>query len=362
MLESIYFVPSPAITPGCLTQLYGIPTTKATQSNVLSVAGFLNEFANRQDLTTFLGDFRTDLDGATFTDQSIDGGQNPQGPGTGGLEANLDVQYTVGLVNFSPVVFLSSGSGNINGFINMANYWLGQQTPPTVVSISYGFNENQVSQGSATNLCNIFMQLGARGTSVLIASGDGGVSGSRLDNTCTTFVPTFPASCPYITAVGATGGYPTEAGANLSAGGFSNYFDRPSYQDNAVSGYLNEIGSLYNGLYNTSGRGYPDVGAQGENILIVMNQTQTLVEGTSASAPIFASVIVLLNDLLFASSGKVLGFLNPWIYANPGVFNDIVSGSNPGCGTTGFPDKSGWDAVVGQGTPNFSSMAKAIGV
>jgi tripeptidyl-peptidase-1 len=79
----------------------------------------------------------------------IDGGQNPQDPSQAGLEANLDIQYTVGLVNGGPVNFISSGLATINGFIDVANSWLNQQRPPTVVGISYGFNENQVSQSSA---------------------------------------------------------------------------------------------------------------------------------------------------------------------------------------------------------------------
>ena len=45
------------------------------------------------------------------------------------------------------------------------------------------------------NLCTAYAQLGARGTSILFASGDGGVAGSR-DQTCSTFVPTFPSGCP----------------------------------------------------------------------------------------------------------------------------------------------------------------------
>ena len=42
------------------------------------------------------------------------------------------------------------------------------------------------------------MQLGARGTSVLFASGDGGVAGADADQNpnCVTFVPTFPSTCP----------------------------------------------------------------------------------------------------------------------------------------------------------------------
>lgn len=46
--------------------------------------------------------------------------------------------------------------------------------PPSVVSISYGFNENQVSQSTASNLCNLYGMLGSRGVSVIVASGDGG--------------------------------------------------------------------------------------------------------------------------------------------------------------------------------------------
>jgi tripeptidyl-peptidase-1 len=80
----------------------------------------------------------------------IDGGQNPQDPSQAGGEANLDIQYTVGLVNDGPVNFISSGSpGTISGVINVANSWLNQQRTPTVVSISYGFNEKEVNQSSA---------------------------------------------------------------------------------------------------------------------------------------------------------------------------------------------------------------------
>ncbi|KAK2462494.1 hypothetical protein APHAL10511_005464 [Amanita phalloides] len=341
---------------------HGLSLWYATRpNNVLSVAGFLNEYANFADLATFLANFRPDLNGNKFTVSLIDGGQNSQAPGTAGLEANLDIQYTVGLVNSAPVNFFSSGLGNINGFINMANAWLRQSPPPTVVSISYGFNENQLSQSSATTLCNIFAQLGARGTSVLIASGDGGVSGSRLNNTCTTFVPTFPASCPFITAVGATTGIP-EVGAGLSAGGFSNYFPQPGYQTVAVAGYLSKLGGTYSGRFNRAGRAYPDISAQGDKILIVRNQTAILVAGTSASTPITASVVALINDRLITKANRILGFLNPLIYAHPTVFNDIISGSNPGCSTSGFPATGGWDPVTGYGTPNFPRMAAAIGI
>ncbi|KAK2467324.1 hypothetical protein APHAL10511_000559 [Amanita phalloides] len=331
--------------------------------NVLSVPGFDNEYANYEDLAMFLDKYRPDLVGASFTSQSIDGGLNIQSRDSAGGEANLDIQYTVGLVNFTPVDFISSGMNSINGFIRLVHHWLDQDNPPTVVSISYGFNEHILSTQSTGILCTLFAQLGARGVSVLVSSGDGGVAGSQApEETPHDFIPTFPAGCPFVTAVGATKGFPTEIAAPLSAGGFSNYFERPSYQAAAVKDYLDQIGSLYNDRFNPTGRAFPDISAQGDNIAIVINQKQDVTGGTSASTPIVASTIALLNDRLIQKGKKPLGFLNPWLYANQGVFNDIISGSNPGCGTNGFPAKVGWDPVTGLGTPNFAKMAKALDV
>ncbi|KAF9373094.1 hypothetical protein CPB97_000811 [Podila verticillata] len=351
------------VTPACLQSLYGIPTTRATQPlNVIAVPGFLNEFANQADLNTFATQFRPDMmPRPTFTEQFIDGGKNSQDITQAGLEANLDIQYTAGLATGVPTVFISSGQANMNGFINIANFLLQQATPPTVLSISYGFNENVVSTTEANKLCDIFMQLGARGTSILVASGDGGVGGSRPSDTCTSFVPTFPASCPWVTTVGATAGQP-EVGAGLSAGGFSNIFPRPDYQQNAVTEYFSQIGNKYEGRYNRTSRAFPDISAQGEHIAIAYKGQTTLVDGTSASAPIVAAIIALLNDQTLFKYGKPLGFLNPFIYKNPGIWNDVTQGSNPSCNSPGFPAAAGWDPVTGMGTPNFQKWAAAVGV
>ena len=54
---------------------------------------------------------------------------------------------------------------------------------------------------------------------------------------------------PYVTTVGGTVKVNPEVAANFSGGGFSNYFSRPSYQNGAVSSYLQGIGGLNNGLF-----------------------------------------------------------------------------------------------------------------
>ncbi len=59
-----------------------------------------------------------------------------------------------------------------------------------------------------------------------------------------------------------------------------------------------------------------------------------------------AGIISLLNDFLISEGKPPLGFLNPWLYGDGlAGLNDIISGSNPGCGTDGFSAVAGWDPV-----------------
>ena len=135
-----------------------------------------------------------------------------------------------------------------------------------------------------------------------------------------------------LTSVGATTGI-TETAASFSSGGFSNYFGIPDFQSSAVSTYLSALGSTNSGKYNASGRGYPDVSTQGVNFEIVVDGSVEGVDGTSCASPTFASIIALVNDRLIAAGKSPLGFLNPFLYANPSAFNDVTSGECelPGC-------------------------------
>ncbi|KZP15649.1 family S53 protease-like protein [Athelia psychrophila] len=353
------------ITPACLQGTYGLPTAAATQSsNAIGVAGFLGQNAEQADLTSFLGALRPDLSsGTTFALKTLDGGSNPQGPNYAGVEANLDIQYTVGVAQGVPVAFIAAGSDNsdgFDGFLDMANYVLTLDPVPNVLTTSYAFNEPGLDPGSANNLCNAYMQLGARGTSVFFASGDGGVSGTQ-SSTCTTFVPTFPSTCPYVTSVGGTTGTP-ETAAGLSGGGFSTIFAVPSYQTDVVASYVSGLGSTYSGLYNATGRGFPDIAAFAESVEIFNSGTAELVAGTSCATPIFASTIALLNDQLIGAGKSPLGFLNPFLYSNPSALNDITSGTNPGCNTNGFSAGTGWDPVTGLGSPKYAALSSAAGL
>ncbi|KAK0186035.1 family S53 protease-like protein [Armillaria mellea] len=353
------------VTPACLQDLYNISLTPATQStNRLGVSGFLDQFPQTEDLRKFLDALRPDVSSTTtFILQTLDGGQDPQHTNEAGIEANLDIEYTVGIATGVPTVFISVGDSStdgVDGFLDILNFLNAEASPPQVLTTSYGFDETDIPASVAMRLCNAYMALGARGVSIIFASGDGGVGGQSGES-CTTFIPAFPAGCPFVTSVGATQGV-DETSASFSSGGFSNIFARPSYQASSVTAYLTALGSTNSGRFSTTGRGFPDVAAQGSNIKIVDGGQTGLVSGTSASSPIFASIISLINDRLIAAGKPALGFLNPFLYANPTAFFDITTGNNPGCGTNGFPARAGWDPVTGLGTGCFMALSAAAGV
>jgi len=363
---------SPVISPACLQSLYGIPTWKASNSaNSIGIAAFGNQYVQSTDLAVFLQKYRPDMEPTGYVFESILGGQDVQDTtqAKGNGEANLDMQQAIGLATGVPVTFMSvgsngtnwsSGSGNV--MWDMANVLLAQDTVPTVVSTSYSYaDESHIGADTVSSWCDSYMQLGARGVTVLFATGDQGVGGSS-DGSCTAFTPSWPSGCPYVTSVGATGGHFPEIAANFSSGGFSNYFPTPAWQSGSVSSYLGQLAGANSGMFNSSGRAFPDVSAQGMNVAWVNGGVDGTIGGTSAATPIFAAIVALLNEELLSAGKSTLGYLNPWLYANAGAFTDITSGSNPGCGTSGFPALGGWDPVTGLGTPVYSSLRSAAGL
>ena len=236
------------------------------------------------------------------------------------------------------------------------------------------------------------MKLGMQGTTIVLASGDSGVAARSTDDgnadgclgNGEVFNPDFPASCPYVTALGATflpAGASAKQDAEVavtrfpSGGGFSNIYPQPSYQSSAVNTYLtNYVPKQYKsysltaptndpteaqtagGIYNRAGRGYPDAAAVGDNIVIFNNGVPTLIGGTSASAPVFAAIINRINEERIFVGKSPVGFINPTLYKNPGAFHDITVGNNSGCGTMGFVASKGWDPVTGLGTPNYPAL------
>ncbi|KAH9018560.1 subtilisin-like protein [Lactarius pseudohatsudake] len=251
----------------------------------------------------------------------INGGLNNRTLAEAGDEANVDVQFALGISYPTPGTFyLTGGRAPFIEDVSTPNatnepygdwlyFVLEQHSIPQVISTSYADEE----------------QSGARGVSLLFSSGDGGIiCFTNHGKNETRFLVGFLA-----TSVGSTTHIP-EVAANLSGGGFSNYMQA------AVTKFLESLPEgTYAGLFNGSGRALLDVSAQAESFRIF--HQGSLVHRTLALAPSVAAFVSLLNDARIAAGKPSLGFLNPLIYTlNDSMTSRPGSGNAAGCGTPGF--------------------------
>ncbi|EJU01803.1 subtilisin-like protein [Dacryopinax primogenitus] len=403
------------ITPDCLRAMYGIPPAGirlSTSKNSLGVLEFAPQAYLPADLDIWFRKFLPWAVGSRPQFAGIDGGNLD--PRSVGLqyngESDLDLEYTMGFVwPLKPVLYQigdSYLSGSFNNFLDAidASYctYLGGDDPtqdsiyPDTDNPDGYQGTNQCGAFQATKVMSVsyytcvanvlpvtpmltpsqYMKLGLQGVTLLFSTGDSGVASGygvcsedgQYSSTGTRFVPSFPATCPYVTGVGATqlpeGGsvFSKEVAVEskvYSSGGFSDIFALPSYQSKAVQSYYAKYAPPYTAAqYNNSQavRGFPDISANGLNYVVAASGNFTLGSGTSAATPVVASIFTLINDERLAIGKGPVGFVNPALYANPWMLNDIISGNNPGCGTDGFAAVPGWDPVTGLGTPNYPAM------
>ena len=403
------------ITPNCLRALYQFPPgISANPKNSYGIVEYTPQSFLQGDLDLFFANFSKNQQQRTPIIDSIDGGvpqTTMQGFNYNG-ESDLDLEYAMALINPQKTTLYQVGDlvegASFNNFLDAidgsyctymggddptqdATYpdpFGGYQGPENcggfaatkVISTSYGYNEADLTAAYEMRQCNEYMKLGLAGTTILYSSGDFGVAGNGgqcigpdgkyNDGKSGMFNPSFPGTCPYVTSVGAT---QIKPGASVTApeeacetvifsgGGFSNVFPLPSYQSSAVKSFFANHPPPYTAAqYNNTqkSRGIPDISANGANYVVAVDGVFALVYGTSASSPVVGAILTLINEARFAIGKGSIGFINPTLYANPGLLNDITEGGNQGCGTPGFTSVSGWDPVTGLGTPNFPKLLK----
>lgn len=191
-------------TLDCLRTLYGTIDyeAKATDKNSIGINNYLNETSRRDDASIFLKQFRPEAAGAadTFKFEIIDNGSNYQGPnitrvqeeGTD-VEGNLDAQLVLGISYPTKMIAYNTGGSppfkpsistptdTNEPYLTFLNYALAQKHLPYVISSSYGDDEQTIPYSYAKRACAGFAQLGARGISYMVSSGDAGVG---ADETC----------------------------------------------------------------------------------------------------------------------------------------------------------------------------------
>ncbi|KAJ5565531.1 hypothetical protein N7535_007169 [Penicillium sp. DV-2018c] len=416
------------LTSFCSHAMYNISAGhSATKGNELGVFAGIGDVYAQEDLDLYFATLYPKIPIGTHpTLKSVDGGKAPTSIANAGPESDLDLQISYPIIWPQDSILFQSddmvyeNNYSFQGFINTfldaidgsycneispldpsypdpadggykGTLQCGVYNPPNVISISYGAAEADLPIPYQRRQCAEFMKLGTQGVSVVVASGDSGVAGRGGDPTPSNclgkdgkiFAPDFPASCPYLTAVGGTeipsgaqpGDHVEQAVTRFpSGGGFSNIYKAPDYQTKAVADYFAKAELSYpyyksvdnssfgenDGIYNRIGRGYPDVSAIGDRVTIYNKGLPQSIGGTSASAPVFASILTRINEERLAAGQSTVGFVNPVLYAHPEAFFDVIKGTNAGCGTDGFTAAEGWDPVTGMGTPNYPELLKVF--
>jgi len=291
-------------------------------------------------------------------------------------EANLDIQFITGVAPVPTTFYYMDASGSL--FYSYLVAIAKMSSPPLVHSISYGAPEDKIESSVKDNFETEMIKLSAIGVTVVVSSGDDGVAGNAARGNAggCGYSPSYPASAPHVTSVGATQGVEDSqpevacssktGGLITTGGGFSAYYPQPSWQTKAVSEFLASSSAAAG--FDKTKRAYPDVALAGHNYAVYIAGNQEAVSGTSASAPAFAAIVSLMNDALIKAGEKPLGFLNPTLYSlgasDPDVYHDVTSGDNkcaagqgsPTCCTQGFTASIGWDPVTGWGSVNFAKL------
>jgi hypothetical protein len=103
------------------------------------------------------------------------------------------------------------------------------------------------------------------------------------------------------------------------------------------------------------------------NYVIALAHNFTAVSGTSASSPVVAGMISLVNSARAAAGKSTLGWANPALYQVYSSFvKDIVEGDNRCaadamvCCGHGFFATEGWDPVTGLGSIDFPGFKESL--
>merc|ERR1711871_181286 len=372
--------PVPAVTPAVLGSTYNISGVEVSGSlkNRRAVAELQGQYMNSNDLATmfrkYVPNYKAGKDDTVYKYVGAPK-KNAKHPS---VEANLDIQYIMGSAVGIKTEFWLYPEGNFCGALQQwSSNLASQDDAPLVHSISYGFQGDlskwlhcQDSDVAAVDAN--FAKIAAKGITVLVSSGDNGAGydtsrGHQLWSS-------WPASSPWVTAVGATRFVGERVGSEEmasdsfgSGGGFSTRFSQDpdaKWQKRAVAEYLSTVDPSTlppASMFSSAGRATPDVAVLGEGYQIIVGGKVQPISGTSASTPAFGAMVSLLNEARLQASKPAMGFLNPFLYANPDAFFDVTLGSNKP-DQTGFPlpygfnCSRGWDPVTGLGTPKFMQL------
>ena len=188
--------------------------------------------------------------------------------------------------------------------------------------------------------------------------------------------PPFPTT-PSIFLIGSTAGVDNEHatlrsddnGTEFYSGaGFSDLYPVPDYQKHHQKAYYSSIPDAEKKYFNGSGRVFTDGSAYGEDIPMYIGGELYSAGGTSASSPIFASHLAMLNAARRDKGLGKIGYIHNIMYRkgqSSGALRDITKGKACGCpspyGNVCLYVNKGYDGPTGLGVPNFPGLLSLFG-
>jgi subtilase family serine protease len=303
------------------------------------------------DITNYEG--QAGLPAVTLINVAVNGGVSS--PGVNNMEVALDIEMAISMApGASQIIVYEAPNGSTSWetiLSQMADDDLAAQLSCSWFDMSLG----------APDLSSeaIFKQMAAQGQSFFCSSGD---SDAFING-----IP-FPEESTNVTQVGGTaltttgagGTYVSETvwnagGGEGSSGGTSTNFSIPIWQRTI---------SMTTNHGSTTMRNTPDVALTASNIYVVYNNGSSgNASGTSASAPLWAGFMALVNEQAAIGGHPAIGFANPAIYAictngnYSADFHDIITGSNTwSASLTNYQAVPGYDLCTGWGTPAGQSL------
>ena len=192
------------IHPSVLRELYETDTyvPPVAENSRLGIVGYDDEYPDLKDQAYFMRAYRTINRDETVTWEPINRNVNGGYPTH---RANMFAQFAAAMTYPIPITFYrgtgkrlaAKGSTRVipnddDAIHQWLKYAAGQDNNPhTIGLISDGIREKSLPKEYLDAVCDLFEMLGARGTTVLVPSGDSGVGNALIYK----FGVQFPASC-----------------------------------------------------------------------------------------------------------------------------------------------------------------------
>jgi subtilase family serine protease len=320
-----------------LSPATSIPVGVITEGSMSNVESDLQTFTSNNGLPSV----SVQVVGSGSSDTSGDG------------EWDLDTQDIVGISGGVQKLVLYDAASLSDADLSTDYNAVVSANAVPVINVSLG--ECETDADTATD-DQIFEQAQAQGQTFSVSSGDSGADECGNGG----ITPSYPASSPYVVAVGGTELY-TAGGTTFSKETVWNNLSQSEGATGGSPSTIEPIPSWQQGVGangSSSYRGVPDIAFDASpvtgSLVVVDGQTNQQIGGTSLASPLFVG-----SWARILQANGSLGFAAPLLYAdaaaNSGDFHDVTSGNNDG-----ETAAAGWDYTTGFGSLNVASVSANI--